>query len=303
MSRVSDFAPPLPEGPPEPGAATSAVPDQVPVPEGQPAVALLPRGVGEVVDTAIAIYRSNWRLIAGTAAVVVVPLELVNALLNRNYFTQLHQTVSSVQSGTPPTSSTNPTGTLGVLLLLLALPFLTAALATAAASCYMGRPTTVGQVWRTTLRRFWAILGLGVLHFLLLGAGFFLFVVPGVFLAVKLVVCPVALVVEGAGPVTALERSWRLTGRHWWRSAGVEVLKGFVGGFGLLLIEVPALVLGYASGGAGWVFLGLAGSLGQVFVAPLAVVATVVLYFDLRIRREAFDLFVTAQQVRASAAA
>jgi len=267
-------------------------------------VALLPRSVGEVVDTAIGLYRRNWKLLAGTAAVVVVPVQLLSAFLNRNYFSQVSDMFRSLQKGlTPPSTPSTGVGSLGGLLSVLALPFLTVALATAAAGCYIGNPITAGQAWRRTMRRFLAVLGLGLLRVLIIGVGLFLFVVPGIFLYIRLLVAPVALVVEGARPVSALERSWRLTGGHWWRMCGVEVLKGVVAWFGYALIETPAVLLGFLTGRAGWLFVGIGGSLLQVFVFPFLVAVTVVAYFDLRIRREAFDLAVTAQRLQSAQAA
>jgi hypothetical protein len=148
------------------------------------------------------------------------------------------------------------------------------------------------------MRRFWAVLGLGLLRVLIIGTGFFIFLVPGIFLYIRLLVAPVALVVEGAGPVSALVRSWRLTGGNWWRMCGVEVLKGVVAWFGYALIETPTVLLGFLTGRAGWLFVGVGGSLLQVFVFPFLVAVTVVAYFDLRIRKEAFDLALGAQRLQ-----
>jgi hypothetical protein len=265
-------------------------------------VALLPRGVGEVVDTAIGLYRRNWRLLAGTAAAVVVPVQVLRAFLNRNYFSQVSDMVRSLQKGLPASSPSTGVGSLGGLLSVLVLPFLTVALATAAASCYMGSPITPGKAWRRAMRRFWAVLSLGLLRVLIIGIGLFLFMVPGIFLYIRLLVAPVALVVEDAGPVLALERSWRLTRGNWWRMCGVEVLKGVVAWFGYVLIETPTVLLGFLTGRAGWLFVGIGGSLLQVFVFPFLVAVTVVAYFDLRIRKEAFDLAVGARLQSAQAA-
>jgi hypothetical protein len=268
-----------------------------------PAVALLPRGVGEVVDSAIGLYRRNWKLLAGTAAVVVVPVQLLSSFLSRDYFSQVGDMIRSLQNGLTPATTGTSVGSLGSLLSVLALPLLTAALATAAAGCYLGTPITPGQAWRRTMRRFWAVLGLGLLRVLIIGTGLFVFMVPGIFLYIRLLVAPVALVVEGAGPVTALERSWRLTGGHWWRTCGVEVLKGVVAWFGYVLIETPAFLLGIVAGRLGWLFVGVGGSLIQVFVFPFLVTVTAVAYFDLRIRKEAFDLALAAQRLQSAQAA
>src|SRR5882762_7502247 len=168
-------APPLPElpldaGAPPPATWSPSLDDAGPAGKG-PAVALLPRGVGEVVDTAIGLYRRNWKLLVGTAAAVVVPVQVLSAFLNRNYFSQVSDMVRSLQRGiTPSTGGTGVgVGSLGSLVSALALPFLTVALATAAASCYMGSPVTPGQAWRRTMRRSWAVLSLGLLRVLIIG--------------------------------------------------------------------------------------------------------------------------------------
>jgi hypothetical protein len=255
--------------------------------------------VGEVVDTAIALYRRNWKLLVATAAVVVVPVQLLSAFANRSLLSQIGDTFRSMQNGpTPVTGGGMSVGSPGGLLALLALPFLTAALATAAASRYMGRPITPGRAWRATMRRFWAILGLGVLRFVLIGVGFFFLMAPGIFLYIRLLVAPVALVVEGAGPASALERSWRLTAGQWWRTCGVQMLKVVMVLAIYVLIETPVFLLSLVAGPAGWLVLAMGGSLVQVVALPFLVTVTVVIYFDLRIRKEAFDLAVTAQRLR-----
>ena len=148
------------------------------------------------------------------------------------------------------------------------------------------------------MRRFWAILGLGLLRFLLIVVGLFFFMAPGIFLYIRLLVAPVALVVEGAGPASALERSWRLTSGQWWRTCGVQVLKVVMFLAAYVLIETPVFLLSLVAGPVGWLLLAIGGSLVQVLAVPFLVVVTVVVYFDLRIRKEAFDLAVTAQRVQ-----
>jgi hypothetical protein len=296
-------APALPEGPIDAGTPPPATPAPPPPPGARPAVLLLPRGVGEVVDTAIGVYRHNWRLLVGTAAVVIVPIQLFSAFLNRGAAAQLSDLLRSLQSGVTPTTTGSSLGILGQLLWWLALPFLTAALIAAVASCYMGNPITAGQAWRRTMQRFWAVLGLGLLRVLLIGVGLLFLAVPGIFLYIKLVVAPVALMVEGTGPIGAMERSWRLTKGLWWRVFGVQVLRVVLGWFGLGLFQTLALGLSLVTGPAGWLFSAIGGSVAQLLVYPFVVSVTVVLYFDLRIRKEGFDLAVTAQQLQAPRAA
>ena len=68
-----------------------------------------------------------------------------------------------------------------------------------------------------------------------------------------------------------------------------------VGGF---VVQVPFFVLGYLAGGAGWVFMGAGQTLAGLLTTPFSTIVLVLIYFDLRIRKEAFDLSVLAQQLQ-----
>src|SRR5260370_129596 len=160
----SPTTPSPPRSPPPPPTAAPASRGGAGPAGGGREAALRPRGVGEVVTTASALYRRTWRLLVATAAVVVVPVQLVSSFANRNLLSQIGDTFRSMQKGlTPVTTGGTSVGSPGALLALLALPFLTAALATAAPSCYMGRPITPCLAPLATIRRFWAILRLGLL--------------------------------------------------------------------------------------------------------------------------------------------
>jgi hypothetical protein len=128
--------------------------------------------------------------------------------------------------------------------------------------------------------------------------GLVLLIVPGIILACGLAVSPTALVLERLGPIEAMGRSWNLT-------------RGYRGKvFGTLLITVFLIVLPYiALGAVSAVLIPLAGSAGVVLagllmvtlgvlISPFFYVALTVLYYDLRIRKEGFDLEVLANTLR-----
>ncbi|WP_380875368.1 hypothetical protein ACFB49_04360 [Sphingomonas sp. DBB INV C78] len=86
-------------------------------------------------------------------------------------------------------------------------------------------------------RRFWAILGLGILSGLAIMAGFALLIVPGVFLLVRWVTCVPVLIGEETGVFEAMRRSWQETTGHFWSIF-----------FALAVIYAPlVLVVGFAS--------------------------------------------------------
>ena len=65
---------------------------------GQPGEAVLPRtmGIGEILSTAFQLYRRHWRTLLAIAAVVVVPLTLLQYLFGYLVRTQGEETRNGV---------------------------------------------------------------------------------------------------------------------------------------------------------------------------------------------------------------
>jgi ABC-type uncharacterized transport system permease subunit len=66
---------------------------------GQPGAAALPRplGIGEILSTALQLYRRHWRTLLAIAAVVVVPITLLHYLLGDLVRTQGETTRNGVE--------------------------------------------------------------------------------------------------------------------------------------------------------------------------------------------------------------
>ncbi|MHB8312342.1 MAG: glycerophosphoryl diester phosphodiesterase membrane domain-containing protein, partial [Candidatus Dormibacteria bacterium] len=111
------------------------------------------------------------------------------------------------------------------------------------------------------------------------------------------------LVLEGRRPWEAIQRSWRLTSGHAGRVFGVllslvlvELLIGLALG---ILVGVGVSAVGGAGSAAGTVVGDVATLVVAVLVAPILASGLTLLYFDLRVRKEAFDLELLAQQISA----
>ncbi len=111
---------------------------------------------------------------------------------------------------------------------------------------------------------------------------------------VRLSLATVAVAVEQVGARTGLHRSWHLTGGNAWRTFAVLAIVAFI-------VSVLAALLGQllgvtisdtigASLGMVQTFDTLFAAAIAVLFAPVAVVVCSVLYFDLRVRRDAWDL-------------
>ena len=124
-----------------------------------------------------------------------------------------------------------------------------------------------------------------------------LLIIPGVIVFVRFVFGSTVLVVEGRKGSKALGRSWRLAKGSFWKIArdhasGVAPRERRRGD-----PAVPGAVAFAAIGPAGWPFYAIGLSLAAIITTPFTTLITVLLYFDLRIRKEAFDLEVMAQEM------
>ncbi|MGE5333955.1 MAG: hypothetical protein ACM3N4_04580 [Nitrososphaerota archaeon] len=121
--------------------------------------------------------------------------------------------------------------------------------------------------------------------FTLLGCLALILLVPcgifAIYVMVRLIPSPYIAATEQLGPVAALRKSWSLTHRQWWHTC----VPLFVASFLAAVIAFPASFVEYASYGvAVLAAIPLAGAL----VAPLVAIATIVVLYDLRLRREGF---------------
>lgn len=160
-----------------------------------------------------------------------------------------------------------------------------------------GRPPTLADGWATVRRRLPAVVGLATAIAGLETLALPILVVPGVLLWTVWCLAVPALVMEQAGPVRALRRSWRLVVRgSFWRVFGLRLLTALVALAFTYLVEVPfGAVAGLIGGGGGTSVAALAltgvGSLLTAAVTlPIRAGVDVMLYLDQRVRREAFDI-------------
>lgn len=123
----------------------------------------------------------------------------------------------------------------------------------------------------------------------------FVMLLPLVFLTTRWFVAPVVILTERCGPVAALRRSWRLTQGSFWRLFGLLilmfVLNGVVLSLPLTLIQFFAVILltTQVLGAVNGVLTGL-GYLVSILWYPFLALTLVLVYYDLRVRKENLDL-------------
>ena len=117
-------------------------------------------------------------------------------------------------------------GPYGIALLgvmLASMPFRALLLSRIAAT---GRGQTEGlqEEFARAIRAWPPLFLAGVIYLLAIGLGGLLLIVPGVILGISLMFEEFAVVLEGRGPIQALNRSHNLVWGHWWRTLGLVIL-------------------------------------------------------------------------------
>jgi hypothetical protein len=129
---------------------------------------------------------------------------------------------------------------------------------------------------------------------------FLCLLLPGIWLAVAWSVSGPALLAEGKGGAKALGRSYRLVQGRWWATFGTLVVM-------YLIVIVISLIVGGLLGAVlvasadseavAAVLTTIINTLSSLITLPLFAAVLTIIYYDLRVRKEGFDLHVLASGV------
>lgn len=282
---------------------------------------LRPLSLGEILDRTFSLYRRNFVLFLGINA---LPQLLILAL---NIGQTLFVTNPAVVGRPPASQLQSPAATglmafgfigviVGVMVYLVAYLFAQGGTVFAVSDLYLGRQTTIGQSFGRMRGELGSLFGILLLNGLLVfGAPlaclvtaivttapaliflcFVLAVFPGLYFACRLMVCVPAGLLENLGPRTSLERSLNLTKDNAGRAFVIYLLYFILLYAAMFLLMFPfAFVVGLAAKDPSmmrvWLSLTQVGNfLAAIVVSPFLTIATAVFYYDLRVRKEAFDL-------------
>ena len=149
-------------------------------------------------------------------------------------------------------------------------------------------------------RRLHSILWVTFLGGLLAVLGLILLIVPGVYLYISFAVAIPVLLTEGLKGRRALGRSRQLVKGRFWPTFGVVVLGAILVGIVQGALAGLAGAASFSEGPdtfASYTAETIATVVGSLIATPLTAAFITVLYFDLRVRKEAFDLQLLAEQI------
>ncbi len=165
---------------------------------------------------------------------------------------------------------------------------------------YLGTDVSANDALRKALGLLGRLLVLTMMTTLITGFGFLLLIVPGLVLFSGLALSTTVLVLES--PISAndaMNRSWQLTRGFRWKVLLTMLVA-------LMLLLVPTMAVGLM--GVFGTMVGLWSKLMplvlisvlEIFVYPFFYIVKTVLYYDLRVRKEGFDLELLASSTRSA---
>ena len=303
------YAPPPPPGygPPGYGPPGYAPPgywapgwSPAPLPKGGTGktgpLPLHPMTLGDILDASFKLLRANFLTVAGIVAVLVVPLQLISAIAQRNFLggNSIINAFNDAANGIQTQNQGNNSGlarSLSSLITILVLPFAAGAISKVVAGSYLGEDVGVWEALGWALRRWWALLLAWLLvHIMELLAGIAV-VLPGLLVMSLCVAVSPAIVLERLGPIRGIRRSWRLNRPRMWGILGICIVTGLIFYITAAVVAVPLEAGAFAMGLRwGFILLFAAGVVSSLVTLPLNAIVATLIYFDGRIRNEGFDL-------------
>ena len=180
---------------------------------------------------------------------------------------------------------------IGPAISLIIWGILQAATMRGAAIATVGDPVDIEASYRYGFKRFGSVLLVSLLVGIVVVVGLILLIIPGIILGTFLAVTVPALVIENRRGTDAMSRSWNLVSGNFWHVLGVMIVA-------FLITGVVGGILG-AIGGDNWFLRWIFNAIAQIITAPFIALVVVLLYIDLRARKEAL----TADSLRAELAA
>ena len=246
---------------------------------------LRPLSLGEMLDGALVLLRRHFALVLGIAVVCEGIPTAMDVYLDLAGGAAQHPGVSLLDR----------------LLTLVGSVLVTGATVRVVSEAYLGRMPLFGDAMRFASGRFGTIFGANLMSGILTVLATLALIIPGIVVACGYSVAAEAAALESGTSGDALKRSWDLTKGFRWKALGLGVVS-----VGLILIVYVG------AGVVGGVLAGIMGGLETVLAVLAACVSLLIypvltcvftlFYYDLRVRKEGFDLEMLSRQLELATA-
>ncbi|MFL1896726.1 hypothetical protein ACJRPK_13555 [Aquimarina sp. 2-A2] len=159
----------------------------------------------------------------------------------------------------------------------------------------------VDEIKNQVSENFMKFLGLGILSSLMVGFGFMLCFLPGIYFYVPLSLVFAIMVFEGGSTTDVISKSFELIKGQWWVTFGTLLVVGVLVSLIGLIFSVPAMIYTFSKGfvaasessyldsadSIDWIYVGLntLSSAAQYILYTISAVASAFIYFNLHERK------------------
>ncbi|MFI5212964.1 MAG: hypothetical protein ACHQU8_00375 [Gemmatimonadales bacterium] len=235
---------------------------------------------GELLDGAFGLYRRHFRQLVGVSALCYGPFQAFNLFAQISGGWIAHPVLLAV----------------ALLALMIGSLVGAAAILKIISDGYLEREASWDEAIRYAMGKVWPLIVAGFAAGVLTALATLLFIIPGIIVACGYSVVRQVVVLEDLPSATdALGRSWSLTKGH--RMTALTIA------FVLALVSaVPGAIAGVIAAVTPFAVVGqVLAALFAVLLSPLVPCGMTLYYYDLRVRKEAFDLQLLGQLLGPSA--
>jgi hypothetical protein len=233
-----------------------------------------PRSITEILDASFHLFRQHFQAFVTLTAVTYLPLAIFSLLFAR--YTGL-------------SGDTAPTASPASLLILFPVQFIwftvmSALVTTMTSRAYLDEPLEPGTIWRASFPRLLSVIATSFILVLVGGIGLIFLVFPGIYFYTRYASAPIVAVLEGVGVAAAFKRASTLSRDRKLHIFGVTFLAILMylivlAGVGMLALLMPSILL-----------RSVMSFFGTIFTWAIIPIIQTVLYYDLRIRAEGYDV-------------
>lgn len=271
---------------------------------------LRPLAYGDLLDELFDLYKKNFMLFVGISGMVYVPM----AILMTVAMAPMYSMMGDLSKGAPPSDPSMffakmiPSyiamfgiGTFGGIMQVIAM----GATTWAVSSCYLGKKPTILESYKAVLPKVGPFIVTFILMYIALMIGLVLCVLPGIFVAVVLAFVPQVIILEDLKYTDAIKRSYQLALPHWGRIFVTALISMIVIWTASALISAPIQIATVIfKENISWIYMlsQLVQGLTGAITTPVMVIVLVLMYYDIRVRQEGFDVEMLAASIGSSPA-
>ena len=253
------------------------------------------RDLGGIITDSFQYIRIHWKSLGKALLLLVLPFYLISGILVSDAYSSFFSAVME-----NPDANVESLFTSNFLFGLLLLAFSSGALLTASLThVQLAKQHDEVELSHITDRfggHFFKLFLLYILIALSIFFSAFFFIIPAIYIGVKLFPSPAISILEDLNPIDAIIRSWNLTKGHWWFTFAVYLVMNIITSFMSYILIIPMGIIISFMGVAGadaetslmsmmGIFYGLMIVVASLF-SVLMLIAMCLHYFNLVERKE-----------------